>query len=382
MQIEIISEEGRFYSLEPVWNQLLQNSGANTVFLTFEWLCTWWCHFGTGKQLLIVAAKDGERVVGLAPLMIAPREGFRQLTMIGGNTVEYKDFIISNDTDREFVIGALVHSISRQKGWDCFKMDGFREDSSNFLPLKAVLARSKVSAPQWRETDVSPYVAIHQPWESYWAGIKRDNRAQIERTMRRLTRENGPVTYHQPKNLEEVDHYMEELIKLHLARRKGVKQTYSVFENPAMVSFYKDLARQLYAQEWLSMPVCMVNGEIVAILFGFEYAGRFFAYMAGLDQSCSKYGVGKSMHTCLIKGAFARGLKEYDFLMGNEPYKFDFNPTIRRLYSISFFQSSPAGHASRLWFGRVRPKLETWVNKNEHTEQLKWWFRRTRSGKA
>jgi CelD/BcsL family acetyltransferase involved in cellulose biosynthesis len=379
LKIEIITEESKFLALAPVWNPLLQRSRADVVFLTFEWLSTWWRHFGKGNQLFVVVLKEAEQIVALAPLMVTTRDGFRHLTIIGGHTSEYKDFIIRDDVPLESTIEAILQTVLGEKCWDFFKVDGLREDSPSLDSLKTMLPHQGRLKATWYENDVSPYILIDQPWEGYWGSLKSSTRNDCARRMKMLSREIGEATYHWPKDFAEVDHYLDELIKLHLDRRREVTRTFSVFESSLMVDFYKDLTRELFERQWLSLPALLVNGEIAAIHFGFEYGNKYFYYMPTFNQKFTKYSPAKALLFRLLNDAFTRGLKEFDFLLGNEPYKFDFKPEVRKLYSVAFFQSGVRGRASQLWFSRVRPRAEALVNNHKSFEQLKWWFRRRKS---
>ena len=98
---EVTTLEG-FRALEPEWNALLQRSDADTIYLTWEYLTTWWEVFGKIRELWILTARDeGGKLIGLAPHMVGPGNRMRQflneLTFIGGHgdsTCECQDFIV------------------------------------------------------------------------------------------------------------------------------------------------------------------------------------------------------------------------------------------------------------------------------------------------
>ena len=84
METRLIKDSTEFASLEPFWNQLVVEIVANTCHSTFEWLFTWWKHFGADKQLLLIAAYENGVPVGLAPLYVDTcAAGFRNLHFIG-----------------------------------------------------------------------------------------------------------------------------------------------------------------------------------------------------------------------------------------------------------------------------------------------------------
>jgi CelD/BcsL family acetyltransferase involved in cellulose biosynthesis len=194
--------------------------------------------------------------------------------------------------------------------------------------------------------------------------------------MSRLNQEKGIVSYHHPTSQEEVDLYMDELIKQHIVRWKDTAKMYSIFERAATASFYKDLAKQLFAKRWLSLPVLLVNGEVAAVNFGFEYGGKYLRCFPTFRDDFAKYSVARLLLIYLLQDAFTRGLTELDLLTGKQPYKLDLNPHLRRLYRISLSQRSIKGYASERWLLEIRPRLETLSKENAYLQQLNAWLLR------
>jgi CelD/BcsL family acetyltransferase involved in cellulose biosynthesis len=163
---------------------------------------------------------------------------------------------------------------------------------------------------------------------------------------------------------------------LHRIRRNEVDRTQSVFEQPAMVSFYTELAKRMFERNWLNLSALLVSGEVAAIHFGFEYSGNLLYYMPTFNHSYMRYSVGRSLLIHLLNDCFAHEFKEFDLLMGSEPYKFDFKPNVRKLYSVTFFHRNPRAKVAKIWFRRVRPKLEALINRSRHVHQIRAWFRK------
>ncbi len=76
---------------QPAWDELLKNSTAfeARVFLSFEWLATWWRHLGRGR-LLIITVSDGTHLLAAAPLFISFTHAIR---FIGSGNADYGDFL-------------------------------------------------------------------------------------------------------------------------------------------------------------------------------------------------------------------------------------------------------------------------------------------------
>jgi len=122
MQLKEITTQKDFYSLSTVWNSILEKSGSNTIFSTFEWLYTWWENFGEGNKLFILLAQHGDKVIGIAPLMIGKRKilrylPVREVSFIGTGISDYADFIIMDE--REMVLSLFIEYLWKKKYlWD------------------------------------------------------------------------------------------------------------------------------------------------------------------------------------------------------------------------------------------------------------------------
>src|SRR5262245_12187809 len=57
MKLQTIETIEEFVAQHDQWNALLESSTSNCVFLTHEWLSTWWKHLAHGR-LRIVTARD------------------------------------------------------------------------------------------------------------------------------------------------------------------------------------------------------------------------------------------------------------------------------------------------------------------------------------
>src|SRR5262245_47778799 len=70
MNIELLRDFSAFSALRAEWNALLARSSADTVFLTWEWLSSWWDSYAAeGDSLYIVVVREvtGE-CIGILPL--------------------------------------------------------------------------------------------------------------------------------------------------------------------------------------------------------------------------------------------------------------------------------------------------------------------------
>src|SRR4051812_48001011 len=116
ISIERITSEDSLWALKPEWNSLLQRSNSNCVFLTFEWLSTWWKHLADGRRLEVITARDNDRLVGILPLCCRRPQYSRMipriLEFIGTGVIgsDYLDAIIDSEHEED-ALAAFAHHL-------------------------------------------------------------------------------------------------------------------------------------------------------------------------------------------------------------------------------------------------------------------------------
>ena len=68
--VETVSDETAFFALHDSWNEILENSASNCVFLTWEWLSCWWKHLKSDYSLSIRLVRQGTQLIAIAPFAI------------------------------------------------------------------------------------------------------------------------------------------------------------------------------------------------------------------------------------------------------------------------------------------------------------------------
>src|SRR6266850_4452724 len=99
--VQIVESPAEFERLRDEWDDLLAASSADGVFLTHEWLHSWWKHLGGGRGPRVVTVRDGGRLIAIAPVRLAPPSlrillPFRRLEFLGTGSAgsDYLDLIV------------------------------------------------------------------------------------------------------------------------------------------------------------------------------------------------------------------------------------------------------------------------------------------------
>jgi CelD/BcsL family acetyltransferase involved in cellulose biosynthesis len=343
--VERIEDPAVFADLREEWNALLSASPADCLFLTWEWLCTWWKHLGGRRRLRLLLVRDGRELVAIAPLTQRPPVLRRlllapALEFLGTGTAgsDYLDVIIRSGRER-MAFDALVMALADiPLVLDLGQVD--RESS-----FAVGLAR-RFEQQGWsiRDTtfNVCPIVDLAgHSWESYLASLSAAHRYNFQRRLRTLEK-SFDVQLHLVQTEAERCAALEALIALH-TRRWRDRGGSEAFGSPALLRFYDEVTQLALTRGWLRLFVLRLDGRAVAVLHGYQYGRTFYFYQSGFDPAFAKHSVGLVTMGLTIRHAIQEGAVEYDLLRGAESYKFHWARRVRELGRLELFAPGVRG---------------------------------------
>lgn len=323
IEIEKIERLERFANIRDEWNELLGNSNSDCLFLTWEWVYTWWKHLAEERRLQILMARSGGRLVGIAPLAWRSRRWrrllpFPALEFIGASSAgsDYLDFIIRRGEERQTLI-ALAEYLADNKLM--LELPRVRNTVSNACGFAQETMRQGWTVAQL-VTDVCPFIDLSaHTWESYLASLGSAHRYNFRRRLRKLEKE-WCVSFEQVECEQMRAVALHMLIELHRKRWRE-RGDPGAFNTRGLVEFHEELSRLALERGWLRLFVLRLNGTPAAALYGFNYHGTFYFYQSGFDPEFNRYSVGLVTMGLAIRHALEERARIYDFLRGDEPYK-------------------------------------------------------------
>ena len=286
------------------WTALAARSG--NLFGSWEWLATWWRHFGRGRLLLHeVRAVDG-RLVALLPLYASGRRPLRVLRFVGHGTSDQLG-PVAEAADLPAATKALA-AVLQEEEWDLLL--------GHDLPAGFGWENALGAGPLWRMA--SPVVDLGGlDWEGFLSSRSRSFRQRL----RQLERQGGfsgrLVT--EPDELEDA---MSKLFFLHgrLWRGRGDSSSF----RGGLREFHRDFARTALERGWLRLRLLELDGRTVAALYNFRFGGSEYCYETARDPAVRQLSPLFLLHCHAICDALEDELAEYRFLRGDEPYKWRF----------------------------------------------------------
>ena len=102
------------------------------------------------------------------------------------------------------------------------------------------------------------------------------------------------------------------------------------FMTPSMAAFFGDLVTGAGAV--IHLLVC--GGRPLAAAFGFETDAGYFYYNSALETDAAHASPGVVLFSTMIDTQIERGATVFDFLKGDERYKFRHGAEPRQLYAL------------------------------------------------
>jgi CelD/BcsL family acetyltransferase involved in cellulose biosynthesis len=338
MKISEVNTFRDFIALKDAWNDLLQRS-AHTVFSTWEWLSTWWTHFGNNRRLIILTAEENNRLVGIAPLMYSIHSmfGLRQgkIEFIGTDAANPADSIIednSNINERRLVNYAdfiiehkyekclplfFTHLHNLKINWSCTELLNIPANQDSLSRLSQV------------STHIKPiHQCLHTPLptskEALLSSIKRKDRKEIRRFSRRIEKAGYKLQLCDCSEKSLVTNGMDALFALN-QKRWSARGLPGAFTDPHLRSFYMDIAELFSRKNWLGLYCLKLSGKTVAALYGFRYLNKYVAYKTSMDPSYHHFSVGNLLFLNVMEKCIQEGLSDFDFMWGTDTYKKQWN---------------------------------------------------------
>lgn len=298
--IDVVSQQ-EFANLQEDWSKLLADSANNNLFLSWEWIYTWWKTFSGfySFEFCLLACRHRGKLVGLAPLYFRHYRRFgigtRQLQIMGcswsgPNTFrsEYLDFIVSKAFDRP-ARAALLNYIFTQLKWDEFVLGDTPHEALTTRMIEECYSRDIYLRNTHRDYSVRVPVEIEA--SEYLAKLSGNLRRNAFNMYEQLERELDckEIIYNSVEQCR--FDIVETLNDLHQPRwGKPCFQGLSrVFHNAIIEQFSNNQQIMINTLEVEGKPVSLAYNllhgrSIYNIQLGFSVDQRFSRYSLGLLQ--------------------------------------------------------------------------------------------------
>lgn len=336
MHIATIRTLPELISLEKEWNDLLAISASHVPFLRHEYITAWWQGLGGGEwsrgELYVVTARqDQGELMGIAPLFITNnRDGEPALMLIG--SIEISDYlnIITRPEDTSVFLEALLQHLIGDQAPGIHLLDWYNllESSPTVSAMQAAAEKLGWSYSQ-QLLQHCPYIPLPGDWEKYICNIDKKQRHEIRRKMRRSEEYYLPVRWYITDEGNKLEQEVDDFLQLMANDPDKAK-----FLTPAMRAQMHSIVQAAYKAGWLQLSFIEVNGKKAAGYLNFDYMNHIWVYNSGLDFQYSELSPGWVLLGYLLEWANEHQRQYFDFMRGDEEYKYRFGAIDRRVMRL------------------------------------------------
>lgn len=326
MIIELYTSDAVFDTLRPEWNSLLAQSQSNRVFLTWEWLSTWWRAYHPGDLWLLAIRTQDHQLVGLAPWYIEQRSKTgRTIRSIGCvDVTDYLDVVAKIGCEHEVFSSIAAYLAEHRHSFDVLDLCNIPESAPVLHHLPAILRQHNFIV-ETKTQEVCPVIELPKQWDTYLDSLNKKNRHELRRKLRRLEGDTEQIAWYSVSQEHNLDTETERFLAL--MRSAGAEKV-AFLQDEANVTFFKLMARAIFEAGWLQLAFLTIDGVYAAAYLNFDYNNEILVYNSGLDLNVgATLSPGIGLIAYLIQDAINKGKQRFDFLRGNEEYKYRLGAT-------------------------------------------------------
>ncbi len=356
--VEIGTDEACFDALRESWSELERACASHSLFMSWQWQRLWWTHYQAGRQLRILIARDGERLLGVLPMYLqVSRLGplrLRRLRTLGagGDTApDDLDALLHPDCADRVASEFARQLLAPRAEWDAVTCP----DLDPGAPFTRALIAAAEQAPRVLLRRNSRSIVcgpLPGKWDDYVHDLGAHRRKSLRRKLRKFESDGGAVVWHQ--GAQEVDEAFDRLAHLHRMRWAG-RTAEHAFSSEEYLAFHRALMHVLDDAGALRLLELRMQGQAIAMRYGYRWGDTFYDLQSGFDPAFADYSPGELCISHCIERAIAEGCAAFDMLRGDYEHKRAFFKTERTSIELRAYRGLLLGLAVR-----AKSKLVAW----------------------
>jgi CelD/BcsL family acetyltransferase involved in cellulose biosynthesis len=178
--------------------------------------------------------------------------------------------------------------------------------------------------------EVCPILRLPESWETYLSLLDGKERHELRRKMRKAESASPPLQFRQCSEEECARQDIKAFICLHRKSRPDKE----AFMNGQREGFFRDASNALAQRGWLRLYILEREGKAAAAMFCFDYEDTLYLYNSGYDPELSPLSPGIVLIGHCLQDAISRGKRYFDFMRGEEDYKYRLGGEDSPIYRI------------------------------------------------
>lgn len=366
--------------LEPcAWDQAVRRLGG-PIYMSWDWLQTWWQFYGAGCRLYLFVFRQQNEIVGLLPLYVQgvgpPGLGLQVARVVGAN-IPPKVFDPPLDPLYAVVGLRAALTILARDGCGLLSLGPV---SDEFAGAHAGLEAAAVASPRWhvskQNVGVYTWFPLPESLESYLASLGKNEQKNRRKYELRLLQKECEVSVDVlGRALEPLEATFSEFVRLHTTQwqAEGLPGHFSAW--PHGLEYNQALVRAQSVHRRVRLLRIRANGQTICAQYAYAWGKRWFwelpARAAGTVWD--RFSLGPTGIVTMIGEAIREGVYRIEGGLGHYVYKLRLGAVERPVWVYRFGLASPSHrmrqlgiHSLRralqwgyhkLWYRRIMPRL-------------------------
>lgn len=289
-----------------IWVRASQANILHVPFLTYTWHRLWYESFGTGWEPFLLSVND----VIIAPLA---RKGDTVQFSGGEEIADYLDII--GLQEKKQTAWPKIVAYCKTEHIERIILHNVPEDSPTGAFFKNIV----------HPEDTTPRLTLPSSWNLYVQSLPHKYRHELERKMRKFEREHPNAVIRHSDNPSRDISVLIALMETDVTKRE--------FLTPTMKTFFIRMS-EIFASE-ISFLLLYIDKKPAAATISFINKASYYLYNSGFDKICCK-NAGFYLKAMTIRYAIEKKFHEYNFLQGNERYKYELGGVDFGVYTIDY----------------------------------------------
>jgi len=337
LSTELITDEGDLGDLYAAWDDLAVLNSAPMA--APAWTLAWLRHLApAGSRLRAIAVREGEELVGLAPLFLSEDRGTFAYATLGERQLWRVTPLSRPGRAWEVAEAAWSALLDADPTPDVVR---FRSSSLRdwYAPWHLVIGqRPRREQPLISHGDINPcpFTALDGDFESWFAGRSSNFRSEMRRARRKLEEAGGTIRTSSP---ETIGADLHTYVRLHLARWEDKGSGFEQY-GESLPRMLVDAARDL-PPERLILHMVELDGKPAGAQLFTEAGGMLSFHNSGWNPEHAKLKPGLVGMLHAVEQAFAQGLSRLDYGPGDYSYKLRFATGMEPVVRCTFLFPGP-----------------------------------------
>ena len=117
------------------------------------------------------------------------------------------------------------------------------------------------------------------------------------------------------------------------------KPGHSIFEEARNIQFFDDLLNHQGDHFPPHLSAIELNGEIISACYSLLCGDVFYYWIPSFDATIKSVSLGKLHIKMLLEKSFESDIRYFDFMGGNEPYKYQWQTRSTDVVRVTLFRS-------------------------------------------